>query len=469
HALCWLRRDLRLKDHRALMEACKSSERVTLVFVFDTTILRKLKDKNDRRVTFIFNSVQEIDQKLRERGSALVILFGDPREKIPSLAKKISAEAIFCNHDYEPLAKKRDEAIAQTLKSMKIEYHHYKDQVIFESLEVATKSGEPFRRFTPYKNAWINEFTSYDSREFRPDLKKLTPKKYLNKFLNSWTLNDIGFQRANLWLEGGEEAANKRLMSFQKKLDDYSNVRDFPSIKGTSGLSAHLRFGTISIRKLVRMAKKSKSEGAKVWMSEIIWRDFYQMVLDQYPKVTTSTFQPQYNSIKWPGSDKFYRAWCCGNTGYPLIDAAMRHFNETGWIHNRLRMIAASFLVKDLLVDWRKGEAYFSRFLLDFDLAANNGGWQWCASTGCDAQPWFRIFNPVTQSKRFDPDGKFIRSVLPELSGFSNKDIHFPFSTSLENQEKAFCIIGKDYPKPIVDHALQRNCVLKIFNKFQNK
>ena len=469
HSLCWLRRDLRLTDHRALTEACKNSEKVTLVFVFDITILSKLKDRNDRRVNFIYNSVCEIDQKLRKKGSALVILYGDAREIIPSFAKQISANAVFFNHDYEPLAKERDKAIAQSLKSLKIAYHHFKDQVIFESLEVVNKSGEPFRRFTPYKNAWLKKLTKKDYFNFRPNLKRLTPKKHLKRFLKIWTLNDLSFQKTELWLECGETAAERRLYSFLKKINDYCDARDFPSIEGTSGLSVHLRFGTISIRKLVRLAIKRNYEGSNAWLSELIWRDFYQMILDRHPKVTTSTFQPQYNSIKWSGTDKFFRAWCFGVTGYPLIDAAMRHFNQTGWMHNRLRMIVASFLVKDLLVDWRKGEAYFSRFLLDFDLASNNGGWQWSASTGCDAQPLFRIFNPVTQSKRFDPEGRFIRSVIPELARFSNKDIHFPFSTSPEIQEKAFCEVGKDYPKPIVEHNIQRHRALEILQKASNK
>lgn len=469
HVLCWIRRDLRLSDHRALMEACKVAERVTLVFVYDITILNKLRDRDDRRVTFIHNSVQEVDQSLRKKGSALVTLYGDPRKEIPSLANALSVEAVFCNHDYEPSAKERDEVVAKNLQSMGVGFHTFKDQVVFEGLEVATKSGSAFRIFTPYKNAWLKKLTRDDIQDFRPNLKKLTPAKDLKEFLKRCTLDDMGFQKAELWLESGERAARKRLVTFIKKLERYDEERDLPSAQGTSGLSVHLRFGTISIRKLVRFALKQKSKGAEVWFSELIWREFYQMVLDRFPRVTTSTFKLEYNTIKWPGNHQTFLAWCHGKTGYPLIDAAMRHFNESGWMHNRLRMIVASFLVKDLLVDWRKGESYFARFLLDFDLAANNGGWQWCASTGCDAQPWFRIFNPITQSKRYDPDGKFIRAILPELAGFSNKDIHFPAASSLQNQERASCILGKDYPKPIVEHAAQREKSLKIFKNALKK
>ncbi len=469
HALCWIRRDLRLSDHRALMEACRASDRVTLVFFYDTTILNKLNDQDDRRVTFIHSSVQEMDQNLRKKGSALVTLYGDPRKEIPSLATKLSVEAVFCNHDYEPSAKERDETVAKTLQSMGIQFFTYKDQVVFEGLEVSTKSGSAFRIFTPFKNAWLRRLTREDIQEFRPNLNKLTSAKGLKEFLKPCTLDGMGVHKAELWLEAGESAARKRLVAFIKKLERYEKERDLPSAQGTSRLSVHLRFGTISIRKLARFALKQKSKGAEVWLSELIWRDFYQMILDRFPRVSTSTFKLEYNTIEWPGTDRMFIDWCHGKTGYPLIDAAMRHFNETGWMHNRLRMIVASFLVKDLLVDWRKGESYFARFLLDFDLAANNGGWQWCASTGCDAQPWFRIFNPITQSKRFDPEGKFIGAAIPELTGFSNKDIHFPYKAGLKNQKKASCIIGKDYPKPLVDHATQREKSLMIFKNALKK
>ena len=274
----------------------------------------------------------------------------------------------------------------------------------------------------------------------------------------------MGFESTRLPIKGGQNAAKKQLKRFLPKLINFHKNRDYPSISnGTSHLSVHLRFGTLSIRSLVRAALNNSSFGSKTWLSELIWRDFYQMLLDQFPHVVKGCFKQEYDRIQWPGTQRQFNLWCQGRTGFPLIDAAMQHFNATGWMHNRLRMIVASFLVKDLLVDWRKGEAYFARYLLDFDLAANNGGWQWCASTGCDAQPWFRIFNPVTQSKRFDPDGSFIRSVLPELSGFSNKEIHFPFSSSLKSQKNASCIVGKDYSKPIVEHAIQRNKVLKMF------
>ena len=464
-SLCWIRRDLRLSDNHALYEALHNTKRVTLVFVYDITILGKLKDKDDRRVTFIHESLQEMDLKLREMGSALVTLFGDPRNEIPLLAKKLSVDAVYCNRDYEPVSKERDETVYNRLKSLGITFHTFKDQVIFEGLEVATQTGSAYRKFTPYKNTWLKKLADHDIINFHPKFINLTPISRLRKLLKYLSLNNIGFKNRKLWLESGEEAASNRLSSFLNNIDMYDKNRDLPAVDGTSGLSVHLRFGTISIRSLIRVIYKCKSKGAKLWLSELIWRDFYQMILDRYPVVVEQTFLPQFNQLKWSGTNSHFIAWKKGRTGYPIIDAAMRHFNETGWMHNRLRMIVACFFVKDLLVDWRKGEAYFSRYLLDFDLAANNGGWQWCASTGCDAQPWFRIFNPVTQSKSFDSNGNFIRKILPEVSSFSNKDIHFPAAASIETQKKAACIIGKDYPKPIVQHAVQRDRFLSFFNQ----
>jgi deoxyribodipyrimidine photo-lyase len=257
----------------------------------------------------------------------------------------------------------------------------------------------------------------------------------------------------------------RRLRAFLSHIHDYDRRRDFPADpSGTSGLSVHLRFGTISIRALVREAQKRPSKGAATWWSELIWREFYQMILACFPHVVKGSFRPEYDSIRWPGTKAHFERWCAGQTGYPLVDAAMRHFNRTGWMHNRLRMIVAAFLVKDLLVDWRRGEAYFARHLLDFDLAANNGGWQWSASTGCDAQPYFRIFNPVTQSRRFDPEGAFIRTVIPELAGFSARDIHWPAGAPQARQAEAGCRVGKDYPAPIVDHAIQRRLAIELFS-----
>ncbi len=448
----------------ALHEATVKSQFVVLVFIFDINILGNIKNKYDRRISLIHQSLVEIDQKLRKKGSVLVVLKGNPIKEIPNFAKRIKADAIFVNRDYEPFAKRRDKAIENACKGLRIAFNSFKDHVIFEGNELLNQSGKPYRVFTPYKNKWLMELNGALYPNHKSYLNRLVPKKQIRGELVDWSLKKMGFESTRLPIKGGQNAAKKQLKRFLPNLINFHKNRDYPSISnGTSHLSVHLRFGTLSIRSLVRAALNNSSFGSKTWLSELIWRDFYQMLLDQFPHVVKGCFKQEYDRIQWPGTQRQFNLWCQGRTGFPLIDAAMQHFNATGWMHNRLRMIVASFLVKDLLVDWRKGEAYFARYLLDFDLAANNGGWQWCASTGCDAQPWFRIFNPVTQSERFDPDGSFIRSVLPELSGFSNKDIHFPFASGLKSQKNASCIVGKDYSKPIVEHAIQRNKFLKIF------
>jgi deoxyribodipyrimidine photo-lyase len=250
-----------------------------------------------------------------------------------------------------------------------------------------------------------------------------------------------------------------------KDIDNYNETRDFPALDATSGLSVHLRFGTVSVRECFRKAIDRNSEGARTWISELIWREFYQMILDRFPHVKREAFKREYNDLQWEGTEAQFAAWREGRTGYPLVDAAMRHFNRTGWMHNRLRMVVAMFLTKDLLVDWRKGERYFARYLLDYDAAANNGGWQWCASTGVDAQPYFRVFNPILQSKKFDPDGAFIREHVPELRGFSNARIHWPVDASPVEQADAGCIIGTDYPAPIVEHAAQKEKAVAMFQR----
>lgn len=460
-ALCWIRRDLRLHDHAALAEATRLAKQVAVVFVFDRTILDHLYDRDDRRVSFIHDSLRELDSFMRERGSRLIVLHGDPRDEIPKLARKLKVETVFVNHDYEPSAIMRDSKVKERLLEFGIAFSTFKDQVIFERAQIETQSGTAFKVFTPYKNAWLNRLKTnpLEASERKPQLNALWKERDLPATeapsLEQCSLEEIGFKPAALWLEAGLNAGRSRLHAFKKNLADYGKNRDFPSIAGTSGLSAHLRFGTVSVRECVRYALQNPSNGATVWLNELIWRDFYHMILARFPHIADGkSFKPEYDSIRWPGSKEHFMAWCEGRTGYPLVDAAMRHFNATGWMHNRLRMVVAMFLTKDLLVDWRLGEAYFARNLLDFDFAANNGGWQWSASTGCDAQPYFRIFNPITQSKRYDPDGDFIRSELPELKNLRGDEIHFPASSSL---------FAKGYPPPIVDHAAQRIKAIALF------
>lgn len=467
-SICWLRRDLRLSDHRALYESTQQSEEVLVVFVFDTTILKSLADKNDPRVSFIWQVVENINQKLRARGSALFCLYGDPVQEIPKFAKKYSVEAVFAGQDYEPKAKLRDHKVSQSLADQGCEALFYKDQVIWAGTEIQKNNGQAYRVFSAYKKVWMQKTNHTAIKLFKPNLEKLINIKKYSLNVPSISLSDLKFEFVQTDLLVDEKKLSRKLQQFVLKIDEYAHQRDFPGVNGTSKLSAYLRFGLISIRQCVRACFTDegviRSEGARVWLAELIWRDFFQMILDRYPHVAEKSFNPKYEDIKWPGKKEHFQAWCEGRTGFPIIDAAMRQLNQTGWMHNRLRMVVASFLVKDLLINWQMGEKYFARKLLDFDLSANNGGWQWCASTGCDAQPYFRIFNPVNQSKKFDPKGEFIRKYVPELSALKNKDIHFPLLAKPQNLPAHF-ILGKSYPFPLVVHSEQRQRALKLFSR----
>ncbi len=454
-ALVWIRRDLRLQDHTPLAHASGLAKELAVVFVFDPNILEKLEDKDDKRLTFLHKSLEELDEQLRKNGSRLIVRHGDPLKEIPLVAKNLGVSDVCTGKDYEPYAKERDAKVDQLLRKMGIQFHLLKDQVIFEEKEILTKEGNPFRVFTPYKNAWLQKLSTKDFEERSPHHQKFLPASELSEVCQEISLKTLGFIESTLWIEAGSSAAKKRLQDFLPHMKDYGENRNFPMVAhGTSGLSVHLRFGTISTRACVRAAKTSKSKGHESWLNELIWRDFYHMILDQFPHVVGKPFKLEYEKMKWPGKAAHFEAWCKGETGFPIIDAAMRHFNETGWMHNRLRMVVASFLTKDLLVDWRMGEAYFARKLLDFDLAANNGGWQWSASTGCDAQPYFRIFNPYSQSETYDPKGEFIRSQVEELNKVVGKSVHCPEP-----------LLAPGYPRPIVDHKEQREKALALFKK----
>lgn len=453
--LCWLRRDLRLSDHRALFEACANYDEVAVVFVFDTVILDALENRSDRRVTFIMQSLLELDQALRKLGSSLIVLHGNPVHEIPKLAHELRAEAVFTARDFEPYALERDEEVRLALANQTIDFQTVKDQVIFERGEILSLAGAPFKVFTPFSRRWLEEFEArLDAIAYDPDLSKLIPESLASPYSMGLDYSMIGFTENLPWLAAGEQAAESALSLFESRIDQYGDTRDNPSIDGTSFLSVHLRFGTISIRDAVRIAIRHDSNGARKWLMELIWRDFYQDILANNPQVISTTFDPIYANLEWPGTDEHFEAWKAGQTGFPIVDAAMRCFAQTGWMHNRLRMIVASFLTKDLLVDYKKGEQYFAENLLDFDLASNNGGWQWAASVGCDAQPYFRIFNPYLQSRKFDTEGTFIRRWIPELADLDNKCIHEPSQFECE-------LCG--YPLPIVDHAEQRQRAIALF------
>ncbi len=464
-SICWFRRDLRLSDHAALYHALKYSRAVHCVFVFDTGILDALPDKHDRRVEFIWQSLHELNERLQEQGSSLQVLHGKPVDVIPRLARDLDARAVYCNRDYEPDAVLRDAAVAVALVEQGIAFHQYKDQVIFEQSEVLTGSGTPYSVFTPYKNAWLKKLDDFYLRAYPTEryfaALAQCPAVALPR------LEYLGFMPGKLdRLPVGASGAGELFEDFIRRIDAYQEARNFPAVKGVSYLSTHLRFGTISIRRLASSAYHRGGAGAQTWLSELIWRDFYQMQLHHHPQLARGyAFKAQFNSIAFPNDESKFVAWCEARTGYPLIDAAMRQLNQSGYMHNRLRMVAASFLVKDLHIDWRRGERYFAQHLIDFDLAANNGGWQWAASTGCDAQPWFRIFNPVTQSEKFDDKGAFIRRYIPELARCPDKWIHAPWLMPAAEQLRCGVVLGRDYPAPVVDHALARIKTLALFQE----
>ena len=428
--IVWFRRDLRLADNAALYHALKSENPVLPIFIFDKNILDKLEDKADRRVEFIHSALTEMQQQLVTLGSNLQVFYTTPLEAFKQLLSQYKIEKVFTNHDYEQYAIDRDAQINELLHQHNASLHTYKDQVIFEKDEVLKDDGKPYTVFTPYSNKWKSKLTSFH-------LKAYPTEKYFNNFYKQPpsplpTLETIGFK-----------AVDKPFPSKDLNLAivaKYKEQRNFPAIRGTSQLGVHLRFGTVSVREIARLSK-DKSE---TFLNELIWRDFYHSILWQFPWVRRGeAFKKEYERIEWVNNEDDFKSWCAGKTGYPIVDAGMRELNETGYMHNRVRMIVASFLTKHLLIDWRWGELYFAQKLLDFDYAANNGGWQWAAGSGCDAAPYFRIFNPSLQTEKFDKDLKYIRKWIPELDSF-------------------------DYPQPIVNHEFARKRVLEVYAKALN-
>ena len=420
----WFRRDLRLRDNAGLYHALKDGNPVLPIFIFDRNILDELEDKADRRVEFIHFALQAMQEQLVKTDSTLDVRYGTPTDIYKELLNEYNIEKIFTNHDYEPYAIERDAAIEKLLKEHGATFHSFKDQVILEKDEVLKDDGKPYTIFTPYARKWKATLTKFH-------LKSYANKKYHSKFYKQpeqkiISLEKMGFRSVGQAFPGKEWIG--------QIIRNYKEQRDIPSIQGTSRLSVHLRFGTISIRELADEAGALN----ETFLNELIWRDFYHMILWHFPKVVVNAFKPDYDKIKWRNNEKEFETWCNGQTGYPIVDAGMRELNTTGFMHNRVRMIVASFLTKHLLIDWRWGEAYFAKKLLDFDLAANNGGWQWAAGSGCDAAPYFRVFNPYLQTQKFDPELKYIRKWVPELEEFS-------------------------YPKPIVVHEEARKRCLETY------
>ncbi|HRI17259.1 MAG TPA: deoxyribodipyrimidine photo-lyase, partial [Burkholderiaceae bacterium] len=446
-ALVWFRRDLRCDDHAALYHALTAARQVWCAFVFDREILDPLLAagrRADRRVEYIHDSVAALDADLRalaaDEGTAhagLIVCDAKATEALPRLARSLGVQAVYANHDDDPAALTRDARVRGALADAGIALHTFSDDAVFERSEVLSASGKPYGVFTPYKTAWLKRLTPFYLRAYPVErhaaaLAAVPPE--LAVPLPS--LESLGFERTNLHalgMAGGTARARALADDFWTRIEHYGEARDFPALKGPSYLSMALRFGTLSVRSLARAAHERVelgSRGASTWLSELIWREFYHQVLHHHPRVVQSAYRPECDALRWEHgrhADALFAAWAEGRTGYPLVDAAMAQINQTGYMHNRLRMVTASFLVKDLGLDWRRGEDYFALHLNDYDLAANNGGWQWAASTGCDAQPWFRIFNPVTQGERFDPQGRFIRRYLPQLSALPDKALHAPW------------------------------------------
>ncbi|WP_296445837.1 cryptochrome/photolyase family protein [Rhodoferax sp. UBA5149] len=478
--LMWFRRDLRVEDNAALCMALQACRKLHCVFVFDQEILAALP-RADRRVEFIRESLCELDLGLRQLsglpGAGLIVRHGLATEEMVTLAQALHVQAVFAAHDYEPQTLARDARVLGALAAAGIAMHTCKDHVVFERREILTQSGTPYGVFTPYKNCWLATVTPHHLRRFdaAPFAPALAPRpEGLQQAVP--TLAAIGFETTNLGalkIPTGASGARQLFEDFFERMDDYHATRDFPSVKGPSYLSVHLRFGTVSIRQLAASALQRQmqgSRGAAVWLGELIWRDFYFQILANFPHVAQGAYKREYDAISWEHgkhAETLFKAWCEGCTGYPLVDAAMAQINQTGYMHNRLRMVAGSFLVKDLGIDWRWGEKYFAQHLNDFDLAANNGGWQWLSSSGCDAQPYFRIFNPVSQSEQFDGEGKFIRRYLPQLAKLPNKVLHAPWTAKPLELQAAGVTLGQTYPKPLVAHeeararTLQRYAVVK--------
>lgn len=477
-SLIWFRRDLRLTDNATLQAAATHGQPCHAVFVFDTDILGQLENRADRRVEFIWHSVAALKLDIEAQGGTLQVLHGSPRTLIPALAAQLGVNAVFAGRDYEPAAVARDAEVATALIAQGAQLHRVKDLVVFETDEILNGNERPFQVFTPYKRAWLARYAAAQQPENSSQNPNTTPTPTPVLWAAPrapaamLSLTEVGFLPTNLLqlgIQPGEAGAATLWTDFQTRIGRYRETRDFPAVKGPSYLSVHLRFGTVSVRQLARfaweVAQAQGNTGAETWLSELIWREFYQMLLWHAPQTVSQPYQSKFAALVWPNPPGHFEAWAEARTGYPIVDAAMRQLNQTGYMHNRLRMIAASFLTKDLHVDWRLGEAYFAKTLLDYDQAANIGGWQWSASVGTDAQPWFRVFNPVTQSRKFDPHGRFIRRYLPELAAVPDQWLHAPWTMPASEQAQCGVCVGRDYPPPIVDHAAARAFTLELFRK----
>ncbi|MFY7803382.1 MAG: FAD-binding domain-containing protein [Limnoraphis robusta] len=469
--LFWHRRDLRISDNKGLAAARKKSDQVVGLFCLDPNILQK-DDVAPVRVTYMIGCLQQLQQQYQKVGSQLLILQDQPSQAIPKLAEALEAKSVFWNSDVEPYAKERDQAVSEALKAANITVETFWDQLLHSPDEIRTKSGnEPYKVYTPYWNSWSKKHKEKPINTFANHPRGLTEIELKiaqeNGVIDLPTAKDLGFIWENeLVLEPGEEAAQNRLEEFgDRALFEYDEQRNFPANDGTSQLSAALKFGVIGIRtvwaKTVEAMENTRSDEArnhiKAWQQELAWREFYQQAMYHFPELAKGPYRDHFKDFPWRNNPEHFQAWCEGKTGYPIVDAAMRQLNESGWMHNRCRMIVANFLTKDLIINWQWGEKYFMQKLIDGDLSANNGGWQWSASSGMDPKP-LRIFNPITQAQKYDPEGEYIRQWLPELSSLETEDL---VTGKISSKDREAC----DYPEPIVDHNQQQKQFKSLYQE----
>jgi deoxyribodipyrimidine photo-lyase len=476
--IVWFRRDLRLQDQPALTAACADCDDVIPFFVFDDPLLRS-RQFGAPCVTFLLSCLDELAGALAARGLALQWRRGNQIDEVVHFVADVKADAVYWNRDYEPMAIQRDRKVQQALMARGVVVHTFKDHVVFEAEEIGGSTGNPLQRYSAYRARWWTKwhaattpFLPSPARLRSPRAGASSPRIALP------TVEDLGYQAVTLWITPGEKEARRRLRWFlDGPVHTYVEGRNLPAIDGTSKLSPHFRFGTLSVRTAIHAALGTLATGGRrsrrdvlTWIDELIWREFFQQILSAFPQVASGPFRgkdglprPRPAGAEW---NRLYAAWCEGQTGYPLVDAGMRQLNQTGWMHNRVRMVVASFLIKDLRIDWQSGERYFMQQLIDADLAANNGNWQWAASTGTDSMPGYRIFNPMLQSRKFDPDGAYIRQYVPELEAVPTDRIHAPHLMTQEEQALAGCRIGIEYPSPIVDHRQAREEYL-VLGKLQ--
>ena len=469
--LVWFRRDLRLHDNPALSAACKECKEIVPLFVFDEPLLRR-HVFGSACVGFMLGCLEDLRGSLAAKGLTLVWRTGEPIDTVLRTAQECAVDAVYWNRDYEPSAVARDRTVQQRLAQQGRLVRTFKDHVVFEAEEVRGLTGDPFQRYSAYRDRWWTQWRSAAPAPFPvPSFPSASPAVKVA----AWpTAQDLGYESVPMWIEPGEQAARARLQWFLKgPVHSYVSGRNLPAQDGTSKLSPHLRFGTISARTMVHAALHTLAKGGQVsrpdvftWMDELVWREFFQQVLTAFAHVAEGPFKvkPGLPAPRPAGAerDQLFVAWCEGRTGYPIVDAGMRQLNQTGWMHNRVRMVVASFLVKDLRIDWQSGERYFMQHLVDGDVAANNGNWQWCASTGTDAMQGYRIFNPTLQSEKFDPDGQYLRRYVPELASVATKWIHEPQLMPQDEQIRVGCRIGSDYPEPIVNHRQARQEYLDL-------